>query len=236
MTLKIIGAGFGRTGTTSLKAALEQLGFDKCYHMQEVIKNPAHVSVWSDATAGKAVDWDVLFAGYQATVDWPACNYYRQLMEFYPDAKVLLSVRDPQKWYDSCLNTIFAIYRKPVMKVMFGLIPPMRRFMKMNERLIWLGNFDGKFEDRNHAIAVFTRHNQQVQEYVPSERLLVFDVKEGWEPLCKFLGVPVPEGAPFPHLNDTGSFQRIFQIAYAVVGGIGVIGLGLLWWLVTLRY
>lgn len=233
MTLKVIGAGFGRTGTTSIKAALEQLGFTQCYHMQEVIKHPAHVQRWTDALDGKPVDWEALFAGYQATVDWPACNFYEQLMTYYPDAKVLLTVRDPDKWYDSCLHTIYAMYHKPVMRFVRRLLPPMQRFMAMNDRLIWQGDFEGRFLDRRHALAVFNQHNAAVKAYVPPARLLVYDVKEGWEPLCRFLEVPIPPNTPFPHLNDTGAFRRMFQLAYGLVGLLVIIGVTLLWWLAT---
>lgn len=233
MTLKVIGAGFGRTGTTSIKAALEQLGFTQCYHMQEVIKNPAHVPIWLDALEGKPVDWDALFAGYQATVDWPACNFYAQLMVHYPDAKVLLTVRDPNKWYDSCLNTIYAIYHKPIMRLVRRLLPPLQRFMAMNDRMIWQGDFGGRFTDRSHAITVFHQHNAAVKAHVAPDRLLVYDVKEGWEPLCRFLGVSVPQGIPFPHLNDTKTFRRIFRFAYSVVGLLGIGGVALLWFLIN---
>ena len=233
MTLKVIGAGFGRTGTTSIKAALEQLGFTQCYHMQEVIKHPAHVQPWTAALDGKPVDWDALFAGYQATVDWPACNFYEQLMAHYPDAKVLLTVRDPDKWYDSCLHTIYAMYHKPVMRFVRRLLPPMQRFMAMNDRLIWQGDFQGRFADRAYAIRVFNQRNAAIKAAVPAERLLVYDVKEGWEPLCRFLNVPVPQDVPFPHLNDSGTFQRMFQLAYGLVGLLLVAGFALLWWLAT---
>ena len=233
MTLKVIGAGFGRTGTTSIKAALEQLGFTQCYHMQEVIKHPAHVQRWIDVMDGKPVDWDALFAGYQATVDWPACNFYEQLMAHYPNAKVLLTVRDPDKWYDSCLNTIYAMYHKPVMRFVRRLFPLMQRFMAMNDRLIWQGDFQGRFADRSYAIKVFNAHNAAIKAAVPAERLLVYDVKEGWEPLCRFLNVPVPQGVPFPHLNDSGVFQRMFQLAYGLVGLLLVAGVALIWWLAT---
>lgn len=233
MPLTVIGAGFGRTGTTSIKAALEQVGFTQCYHMQEVIKQPAHVKIWTAAMDGKPVDWDVLFAGYQATVDWPACNFYEQLMDHYPDAKVLLTVRDPDKWYDSCLNTIYAMYHKPIMRFVRRLLPPMQRFMVMNDRLIWQGDFGGRFADRSHAIAVFNQRNAAIQAHVPPERLLVYDVKDGWEPLCRFLQVPIPQDIPFPHLNDSGTFQRMFQLAYGLVGLLVLIGVALLWWLVT---
>jgi len=184
------------------------------------------------ALAGKPVDWEQLFRGYQATVDWPGCNFYTQLMTHYPDAKVLLTVRDPDQWYDSCFNTIYAVYRKPIMRIVRLLLPPMRRFMAMNERLIWQGNFDGRFADRDHALAVFAQHNAAVKTQVPPERLLVYDVKEGWEPLCRFLDVPAPPNTPFPHLNDRKTFQWIPRFAYGLVGLVGLLAVALLWLLV----
>ena len=211
MTLKVIGAGFGRTGTTSIKAALEQLGFDQCYHMQEVIKNPSHVAIWNAAVAGKPVDWDALFAGYQATVDWPACDFTQELMAKYPDAKVLLTVRDPEK------------------KLIRRLVPPMRRFLALNQEMIWQKDFGGRFEDRQHAIAVFNQHNEAIKRLVPAEKLLVYDVKEGWEPLCHFLGVPVPT-TPFPHLNDSGTFRRMFRAVDAILVGAVLMLIGALIW------
>ncbi|MDQ3247991.1 MAG: sulfotransferase family protein [Chloroflexota bacterium] len=210
MTLKIIGAGFGRTGTLSLKLALEALGYTKCYHMQEVFAHPSHVQTWTDAATGKPVDWDKLFTGYQATVDWPGCTFYRELMQHYPDAKVLLSVRDPENWYQSAYNTIFRVGRQFPMNQMPKIVPPLRRFIRMVDAIIWRGTFHGRFADKPYAIAVFNRHIEEVKQIVPPQRLLVYEVKEGWEPLCKFLGVPVPQGIPFPHANDTVQFQQQF--------------------------
>lgn len=238
MTLKLIGAGFGRTGTTSIKAALEMLGLQQCYHMQEVIKNPSHVQFWNQAVAGEPVDWDHLFAGYQATVDWPACNFYPELLAHYPDAKVLLTVRDPDKWYESCRNTIYAIYRQPTIHILTRFLPPLRRFLAMNERMIWQGNFAGRFEDREYAIAQFHQHNEAVKRFVPTERLLIYDVKQGWEPLCRFLDLPVPD-RPFPHLNDSRTFQWIFRLAsltlVTLMVGTVATGYWLLRWLRSKR-
>ncbi|HEX6289914.1 MAG TPA: sulfotransferase [Herpetosiphonaceae bacterium] len=207
MTIKVIGAGFGRTGTSSLQAALEQLGFGKCYHMREVFVHPEHPWMWLAATEGRPVNWDALFAGYQATVDWPGCTFYRQLMAHYPDAKVLLSVRDPAKWYTSALNTIYSSHRPSLENWLFRLNPRTRHKWRMINN-IWKATFHGRFEDQAYAIDVFKRHNAEVQRAVPAERLLVYDVKQGWEPLCRFLGVPVPD-TPFPHLNDTAEFQQM---------------------------
>src|SRR5436853_403737 len=131
MTIKVIGAGFGRTGTSSLKIALEELGFDKCYHMREVMEHPQHAPIWTAAYNGRPVDWDALLRGYQATVDWPGCTFYKELMRQYPDAKVLLSVRDPEKWHTSALNTIFSIRQTSRMGLVRLFIPRMRRTFRM---------------------------------------------------------------------------------------------------------
>lgn len=230
MSMKVIGAGFGRTGTMSLKAALEELGFDKCYHMIEVMQNPSHVRVWKQALEGKTVDWDALFDGYQATVDWPGCTFYQELMEQYPDAKVLLSVRDPERWYTSTHQTIYTFNHNPVML----LIPASRPIMQMTHQLIWKKTFHGQFENRQYAIDIFNDHIETVKRTVPADRLLVYDVKQGWEPLCHFLEVPVPQDKPFPHLNDTESMQKMVQQRLAsvqrVIVGVGAVALvGIIW-------
>jgi hypothetical protein len=212
---KVIGAGFGRTGTTSLKAALETLGFGPCYHMTEVFAHPRHAEVWQAARRGEPVDWDALLGPYEATVDWPGCTFYAELMGRYPDAKVLLSVRDPDRWYESTRNTIYELSRVASAsrrsRTVFGLMTlfAFGGFMRgdLDRDLIWDATFDGRFEDKSHAIDVFERHNEEVRRRVPPERLLVYEVKEGWGPLCDFLGVPEPD-EPFPRLNDTAGMWR----------------------------
>ena len=203
--LRVIGAGFGRTGTYSLKVALEQLGFGPAYHMMEVFAHPEHNPLWQAAGEGKPVAWDHLFKGYQSAVDWPASAFYRELMEVYPAAKVILTVRDPERWHESGRNTIFPERE-------WGpdddVSPERREHGRMVQTILWEGIFDGRVLDRAHAIEVFQRHNQTVVEQVPPERLLVYDVGEGWEPLCAFLGVPVPTGQEFPRLNDTAAFKE----------------------------
>ena len=206
MPIRVIGAGLGRTGTLSLKVALEELGFARCYHMSEVIAHLEDARVWDAAARGERVDWETLFQGYQATVDWPSCSFYEELMRHYPDAKVVLTVRDPERWYESACHTIYVV-RQAFPGWIMAFFPRMRIFRRMLDRLIWDGTFHGRFEDRPFAIDVFNRHNEQVRRVVPPERLLVFEVREGWEPLCAFLGVPVPAGKPFPHLNDTAEFR-----------------------------
>ena len=208
MALKLIGAGFGRTGTLSLKGALEELGFGKCYHMRETFANAGDAAIWQAAAEGKPVDWDALLEDYQATVDWPGCTFYRTLMERYPDAKVLLNVRDPEAWYKSASDTIYRASRPrfPRSLVPF-FVPPLRRLIRVTEAVIWQKTFNNRFEDKAYALKVFNDHVEEVKRVVPAERLLVYEVKEGWNPLCAFLGVPVPD-KPFPRLNDSASFNR----------------------------
>jgi hypothetical protein len=214
--VQVIGAGFGRTGTLSLKAALETLGFGPCYHMVEVFARPEHVPMWRAAAAGQPVDWHGLFAAYRATVDWPACAFYSDLMDAFPEARVILTVRDPERWYESARATIYRV-RNPggglsgaAMRAMFMLgrllVPRMRTAPAMINEVIWQGTFDGRFEDREHAIAIYQKHNEEVKRRVPPEKLLVYQVSQGWEPLCAFLGVDMPADTPFPHLNDRDSF------------------------------
>ena len=207
--MEVIGAGFGRTGTLSLKAALEQLGFGPCYHMLEVFDKPRHVELWQAAGEGKAIDWQELFAGYRAAVDWPTCAFYEQLMGAYPEAGVILTVRDFEGWYKSVLNTIYP-RGGPDAERVSPLGPGDTSFPRMVNTVIWQGTFGGRFGEKEHARQVVEGHIQQVKERVPAERLLVFDVKEGWAPLCYFLHVPIPE-TPFPRLNDTAAFQQRIQ-------------------------
>jgi hypothetical protein len=215
--MEVIGAGFGRTGTTSLKAALERLGFDPCYHMTEVFAHPEHADFWVAAWHGEPVDWEGVLGDYEATLDWPACTFYEELMRRHPEAKVLLSVRDSERWYESTRSTIYELTRliegSTISRVIFGLVSLLvfggftgRRSSLAND-LIWQGTFDGRFEDKAYAIEVFERHNEEVKRRVPQEHLLVYEVKEGWGPLCEFLGVPVPD-EPFPRLNDTAQMRR----------------------------
>jgi hypothetical protein len=215
--VKVIGAGFGRTGTASIKAALETLGFGPCYHMTEVFANPEHARFWRAAWRGEPVDWDGILKGYEAAVDWPACTFYAELMERYPDAKVLLSVRDPERWYESTRSTIYELGRistgSPLSRLSFAFffLLVFGTFKTgqgpMTEEIVWRGTFDGKFEDKRHAIEVFNQHNEEVRRRVPQEQLLVYEVKEGWGPLCEFLGVEEPD-TPFPHLNDAAEMRR----------------------------
>jgi hypothetical protein len=202
MALSVIGAGFGRTGTLSLRIALDRLGLSPCYHMLEVFEHPEHIEVWERAAAGERVDWEGLFRGYRSAVDWPVCAFYRELAKRCPEAKVILTVRDPERWYQSATETIFPIMTgSPA-----GDDPVALAQARMAREIIVQQTFGGRVDDRGHAIAVYERHAEEVRRTIPPERLLVYEVAEGWGPLCRFLGVPEP-AEPFPRANTTEDFR-----------------------------
>lgn len=209
MPLDVIGAGFGRTGTLSLKLALEQLGLGPCHHMMEVLENLDTAEDWARAARGDKVDWDRIFAGYRSAVDFPTADYYRELAEHYPRAKVILTLRNPESWFRSTQNTIFG-----ELNTMAAAPTPIGEVM----RAIGTRNFGGRINDRETCIAGFERHNADVQRNIKPERLLVYRVAEGWEPLCRFLGLPVP-ATPFPASNSTEDFRA--GIARHVGAGTG---------------
>lgn len=208
MSLKVVGAGFGRTGTLSLKIALERIGFGPCYHMMEVFPRPDHVARWHRLAFEQSMDWDEIFRGFHATVDWPAARWWREIATHFPEAKVLLSVRDPEAWYKSVTDTIYQPMKSPAPD---GVPELVRLQSEMARKAILSETFDNRFEDKAHAIEVFQKHNQAVRDAIDPARLLVFDVREGWGPLCAFLEVPVPD-EPFPRLNDTATFQAMMRM------------------------
>ena len=231
MGLDVIGAGLGRIGTTSLKAALERLGFGPCYHMTELFQHPEHLEAWRAAARGEPVDWEEPLANYRSTLDWPGAPFYGDMMRAYPEAKVILTLRDPGRWYESTLNTIYqmkATASSPLFTLASWFVPPMKNVKQAGDivsDLAWRDLFGGRFEDRDHAISVFDEWNESVKRRVPPEKLLVYDVKEGWGPLCAFLGVEIPHNEPFPHLNDTKIFRRRI-LAVKVAQTAGLIGAG----------
>lgn len=229
MSLQIIGAGFGRTGTWSTYHALSSLGFP-CYHMIEVVqnkKNKSHLDFWrkvARAEPGTQHDWERVFAAYRAAVDNPACCVWRELMAAYPDAKVLLTVhpRGPQAWYESTIDTIYFTETMWQFKILELLTPFGRKFGDMSRRLIWQRTLRGTMNDREQAISRYNAHTEEVKQAVPVDKLLVFSVDQGWEPLCEFLGVPVP-AEPFPNLNDRASIKKtirnMIQASYLMLAG-----------------
>jgi len=197
MPLKVIGAGLGRTGTMSLKLALEELGFGPCYHMMEVIANPQYAEYWARAAEGAPVDWDQVFQGYNSVVDWPACDYWRELSSRYREAKVILTVRDPESWFASTQATIFSS---------LNVFATQDSAIGKTMRALAARHFGGAIDDRDRCIAGFERHNEAVKNSGLGDRLLIYSVAEGWDPLCRFLAVPVPETA-FPARNTTDEFR-----------------------------
>jgi hypothetical protein len=198
MALKVIGAGLGRTATFSMKFALEHLGFGPCYHMSEVFAGARrNIPLWLDVVDGKP-DWDAVFDGYQATTDYPVCTYWKALADYYPDAKVILTVRDPDSWFDSVSETIFS---NNMNDSLAG--SPIEKFMQETV----FKPFGDKVQDRAFMTQWFQDWNQSVIDALPPERLLVYTPKEGWGPLCDFLGVPVPNG-PFPRVNSRDELSQ----------------------------
>lgn len=200
MDLKVLGAAFGRTGTSTLSAALKELGYGEVYHMTEVFKKPEYTALWCE---GKP-RWDTIFKGYSAALDWPACLFVEELARLNPSAKVILTLRDAEQWYDSCKATI---WQRHLRRQETG------EFM-LSDEIIWRRTFDGRFSDRLHAIRVYNDHINYVRRIIDKSRLLEFRVTDGWRPLCDFLGFPVPD-KPFPNLNSRQTFQGRCENAIA---------------------
>lgn len=203
MSLEIIGPGFGRTGTHSMKIALEHLGFGPAHHMFEVRDNPRLLPDWEAIARGETRDWESVFAGYRAQVDWPGARVWRELCTRYPDARVILTVRDPEDWHRSVEQTILPFVAR---RGQHG-DDHTNAVAEMAYRMVVQGVFDDRLQDRDHAIRIFNAHIEEVRDTIPADRLLVMDVVEGWEPLCRFLGVAVPS-VSFPRLNSTRQFLR----------------------------
>lgn len=209
--MKLIGAGMPRTGTLTQKMALEMLGLGPCYHMVDVLADLDQAGLWERALAGDG-PWGEIFDGYQATVDWPGGYFYRELIDVYPDAKVLLSVREPEAWERSMRQTVWAVRNgESLIRLLSSaqayVNPQWQGFLQMIDGLLWqgAGTFASGHAEPAQLIDAMNRHNEEVRRAVPSERLLVWSVTDGWEPLCEFLEVPVPE-EPFPHINDRSEF------------------------------
>jgi hypothetical protein len=201
MTLRVVGAGLGRTGTVSLKGVLERLLGAPCYHMVEVFAHPEHVDEWARATRGEAVEWEALLAGYRAAVDWPAAAFWPELSEAYPGAIVLLSLRDDAAtWWRSAERTVFEAMRRPQPPEMTAWHEMVVGLMHTRLTEQWL--------DADAAMAAYERHNDEVRSTIPADRLVEWRPGDGWEPLCTALGVPVPD-EPFPHENTTADFRAM---------------------------
>jgi Sulfotransferase domain len=200
MAVKVVGAGVGRTGTHSLKHALEQLLGGRCHHMVEIIGDPAQAAGWTGAIEGREVDWQHVLDGYEAVVDWPGASFWREISAANPDALVLLSTRDPEAWYRSAADTIFNPIEAapPGLEEWFGATMPK----------LFDTRFSADLGNATVMIEAFEAHNAAVREGVPAERLLEWTAADGWEPICARLGVAVPE-EPFPLTNTTSQTREL---------------------------
>ncbi|HSZ70937.1 MAG TPA: sulfotransferase [Solirubrobacteraceae bacterium] len=221
--IKVIGAGLPRTGTLTQKLALEQLGFGPAYHWVNVIADLDQVELWNRALDGDG-PWDEVFAGHASTVDWPGGYFYRELIDAYPDAKVLLSVRDPEKWEPSFRETIVDMcHGESLIRLLASargeIDPRWCRYLALVDRMFWgpQGTFARGWVEPAQLIEQAVAHNEHVKAVVPAERLLVWEVGEGWEPLCEFLGVAVP-GEPLPHANDRDTFLE--RVSYGAIDAL----------------
>ncbi len=215
MGLKVIGAGGPRTGTASLKDALEILGFGKCYHMEWLFNHPEEVKLWHDLFDDKPVDIQKMFEGFQSTVDFPGYLNYKKLFDAFPDSKVILSERDPEKWYESAVNTVFAVTPQTFSQKL-GMMKKMitsSRFRKIAksfmlvEKYLWKLHYKGQFKNKELALKIYKEFNEEIKSTIPSDRLLVYNIGDGWEPLCKFLEVDIPD-QPFPFKNKRQEFHE----------------------------
>ena len=200
--LKVIGAGFGRTGTHSLKLALEDLGFGPCHHMMELAQNADQLALWQDICAGKPVDWQRAMQGYGSQADWPAVYFWKELVDAFPEAKVVLTYRDPRSWFRSFRDTIV---RANTAGLVQDTDPQGRARAAIVNDLVFQRTFGGRQEDENACIATYLAHTAEVLRRVPARNLLIFDIADGWQPLCSFLEVPVPD-RPFPKTNSKDEF------------------------------
>ncbi|RFB75023.1 sulfotransferase family protein [Methylovirgula sp. 4M-Z18] len=205
--LEVIGPGFGRTGTMSLKAALEILGLGPCHHMDEVFKNPHQVPYWQALAAGEPVVWDDVFSGYRAQVDWPGAHPWRDLAAAYPKAKVVLTVRPEEAWWKSFSSTIAALATAPERD---RLPPHIKAMGDVVFEFIMKQTFGCPLSDHDGALRAYRQRIDDVRSAIAPDRLLVFDVREGWAPLCRFLDKPVP-GVPFPRTNSQEEFWQLVR-------------------------
>lgn len=216
MSIKIIGAGFPRTGTTTLKGSLEALGFKHVYHMKELLVNPDMLHYWETLAETGDTDWESLYKGYDATVDFPGYPWYKEHMKKYPDAKVILTVRDFEAWHKSVDSTVFragpqtpAEKIKMIGKLLFSArARKVVKCIKFFKKIFFANKLQGRFEEKEFARKIWEDHIAEVKTTVPKDKLLVYDVRDGWGPLCEFLGVPEP-AEPLPHLNKKENFKEM---------------------------
>ncbi len=221
MAIKIIGAGLGRTGTLSLKLALEKLDLGPCYHMVELFQQPTSVELWKSARLTEKTKWDELFNDYNSVVDFPGCLYWLELYKRYHGSKVILTVRDFDSWYSSVVSTIYSEKPSLLTKLKFMMLYPfsnhtknLLRAFQYVDKLIWTDLFEKRFNDKNFARSIFESHIQNVQSSIPEKDLLIYNIQSGWKPLCDFLDIEIPQRELFPHINTRNEFSTLMKKYY----------------------
>ena len=203
---QVIVAGMSRTGTKSIKQALEILYGNnaRAYHMTEVLNQPKHLEIWSDLAFGRRQVsqqvWEQLLDGYIATTDMPCAFYFKELAEAFPNAKVVLTVRDESEWFESFCRLLVVVHRFQYLR----FLPPLNRFWpygtKLNQMVFGDRAFERSEPVREVFIEAYRQHNERVRQSIAPDRLLEFNVQQGWKPLCEFLELDVPQ-SDFPHSN-----------------------------------
>jgi hypothetical protein len=204
--MRVMNVGIGRTGTQSVKAALELLGLGPCYNMEDAWGQPGHLEIWESAFDGQAVDWEALLGDYGSGVDFPICSFWEELVEAFPEASIILTVRDAHRWFDSYQATLRAAQKREMPP-----IPLVGRWQQLGIRSVERLHPAGDLDNREVMVAAFERHNRRVLEAVTDRTVLVYDVKDGWGPLCNHLGLELPS-LPFPHTNDRDWFQSLLGV------------------------
>ena len=216
MSIQIIGAGFPRTGTTTLKKSLEILGYSKTYHMKELLVNPWYLKYWTRLRDTGTTQWEELYSGYQATVDFPCYPWYKEHLEKYPEAKVILTIRDFDSWYESVMKTVYTAGPQTPgekIKMLLKMLASSRvrqviKCIKFFKSCFFGGQFQDHFCDKEFARTVWDEHIAEVKASVKPENLLIYDVRQGWDPLCEFLDLSIPE-QELPHLNKKENFRKM---------------------------
>ena len=229
MTISVIGVGLGQTGTHSLSAALDILGFGECFHADRMLerRDVRAAKAWLDIAEGKPARWNDIFQGYQSIASFPAWALYKEMLEQFPDARIVLTVRDKEEWFNDINAGDYAAFKADPWWL-FSVSPVKRVMKKLEDLLIIERKYSGRLHDKKYALKVFEEHIQEVRRVVPEDKLLIFDVKEGWGPLCEFLNVTVPANKPFPWLNDIPSVKARLRNRFFFFRGVEIAALTLL--------
>ena len=229
MTIRVIGVGLGQTGTHSLAAALEILGFGECFHADKMLerRDVRAAKAWLDIAQGRPARWNDIFSGYRSIASFPAWALYEKMLAQFPGARVVLTVRDREQWFDDISAGDYAAFKADP-RWLFWFSPVKRVMRKLEDLLILERKYHHRLHDKQYAMRIFEQHIQEVREAVPADRLLIFDVNQGWGPLCDFLGVAVPVDMPFPRLNDIASVRARLRSRFFFFRGVEIAALALI--------